>query len=328
MEIARSSAQTVSLALECHRGPDKLHNPRTSLAIFNGIKTIFPDEVRDQGEAEALKRVADLTPVLFALNEMTDIGIPVDVAVGTIEGAEFVRTLTKYLASWREEYLKKYPGHRDTVTRLVNDFCLLALSRKTITTEQIPNYLELDSGIFEEACVRVATKSEWKSSGNEPTTFDELLENYSGYLIHGTTKLKRSDNKMRGLHSVEMIMKIDDDMEGKDDDAVLGLPSYWRYAMEVAGGDARLANQVILDLKGEYTQEAVSAGFSGLTISLINLLRWGTSRLKANKEKMNGRNQALHPIHLLPKHGETTTTLRHGLLVNPVFRGWLAEAQV
>lgn len=321
--LLEMGVDTINTLVVARQAGEKIFIPRTSLAIFNGLRCQFPGEIKERGENEALSAISYLSPVLIALNEMADIGISVYQMNETDEGSKVMEKMQKYLQAWREKFLEKFPGHKATISELINDFCLLSLLRNSIETEQVPIWLELDSAIFEDACYRVATPECLRTeSVSQPQTFEDLEKRYGDYLIWGDTEEKQG-NKKRGLHGMEMLLKVADDRVGEADDMKLGLPNFVRYAESVSNGRAGGVDEVLKNITEVYRKAAIDGGISAMSTRITQVLCHGSSLVKGYWAGVKSGGSRQPYWESLPKTGEITTVLRHTLFRTTDFAGLL-----
>lgn len=319
LEIGVDSMRALVAAGKIRIENESIYIPRTSLAIFVGLRSQFPREIKERGEIEALRGISYLSPLMIALNEMADIGISVHLRNETDEGSLVVEKMQRYLRGWKEKFLERFPGHKDTITNLINDFCLLSLVRNTIGNDQIPTWLELDSAIFEEACFRVATQKLWSDNVvYKPQSFEDLERKYGEYLIRGVAG-EKGGHRLSGLHGMEMALKVTDDRVGIKDDRKLGLPSFAVYAEDLSVKSGQSVNEILEGIMEIYRKAAIGGGISDMTTHIVWALCHFSSLVKGYFVEVNAGKIGQSYIDRLPEVGEITTVLRHTLLKEPNF---------
>lgn len=224
---------------------DKIPVPRYTYPIVIGMVLNFPREIVKKPFIDVVVRMGAFAPYAVSLNEAADIGISAQLKIdGGVRQEKFVpllqtdNLLFNELYKRRERFTEMYPVFKDMVGIVENDFLLLSRQRNNI---QVPDFVEIDSGIIEAAYTEVAMPGYLSSLGMDfpgkscQTKYD-LTEKYKLYLSRSDFGIDRSKkfNKIRGLHGLEMTMKLDDDVEGEWVDKMLGLPNYWVWLQNQA----------------------------------------------------------------------------------------------
>jgi hypothetical protein len=111
---------------------------------------------------------------------------------------------------------------------------LLGKNRQKISVSEIPWYQELDSGIIELAYIVWAFPKIAEKSGinikQKCTSLDDLEKKYKIFDLSSPYKNQEGKpnstrRKLRGIHAVEMCLKIDDDVTDPNIDDLLGIPN-------------------------------------------------------------------------------------------------------
>ena len=329
--VARETIKTVFDYLVLSSKGQEVPIPRTSLAMFNGIASTFPESTKEGRREKALK-LSRFSPILIALNEAADIGISADLRLkkGNIPSWKTKALVMlknrafQDLNERKQTFLEQYPEEKEAIENFIKDFLFLSEHRGDFSPNNYPDFLELDSGIFVAICLHITVPDIAKEAGidlsKDVNNLDDLKEKYSLFLLKDSDKRKFSplEEKIRSLHALEMILKIRDDVNDKRDsniDAILGLPNFWRYAEKEETAKPYLA---LKDLHNAYMKIAKKE-FPKPVPTLTSLLCSITSRIKSKKSSRSTKiiedPENFH--HFFGKRKQTTT-LRHEMNASSV----------
>lgn len=217
--------------------------PRYSWPIFIGIALSFPDRVvRDPIGVN--NRISDFAPYAVALNEFADIGISAEIKLSESVASQdqylplrrVSNTLRCEMNKRQYDFDRSNNGLRNVSEIIKNDFLLLSELREGLDPI---DFLELDSGIIEAGYLEVAIPGVCQEVGidldKDCKTVNDLKDKYSLFMLSTDDEISYSEGQMRvrELHAMSMIMKMQDDEENKHHgsfDELVGLPNFVQWS--------------------------------------------------------------------------------------------------
>jgi hypothetical protein len=282
--------------------------PRSTFAIAVALESFFPNHCR-MGPDE-MKKLDLFSQIMIAANEYVDIGLSArmkrrrqDTFYDLLELEN--RTLNM-LIELKDIFDQEYPMHKSVSEAFINDIVLLSSQRGDFLGKE-DLYLELDSAIFEVACVGLFVKG-FSLNKNAPSkNIDEIIAKYSHILLNYSSDENSNGLiiKLKSLHAISMLLKIDDDLRDDGIDKILGLPSWRRWQ------DANDAAIIQIKIKAFEDQVFQGCDLPSYSLNGIRLLSDWTSKLKAIINRNNTPNEI--PIAGHRYFRDFSTTLRHEL---------------
>ncbi len=285
--------------------PERLGIARNTLAISNGFNIAFPEETKEIGLKETISRVGKVSKLLISLNEAADLGISALLRIQNGARQDQILPLMLLKNGLHDDLMQKKKEvdssfdnaeHAELVTgTLINDFLLLSQNRFDFEPDQYIDFLDLDSGIFEAACIELSFPGLLKKAGIEfpgekSETTEDLINKYGLYLSRNyldkknALPLNKIEKGVLFLHSTEMVLKVRDDGDGVGVDGLLVLPSFYYYAKnKVLRGESESVEKVISEVEESYLNIAEDTGMPRGAMKFIKRLVEITSRLKGNK---------------------------------------------
>lgn len=299
-EYTFAAADALWRAGECVKSRERIPVPRTALVIYAGLRVFYPEVLEDSRGLIAFRKINDLAPLLIGLNEFTDIGISLNMGKNPRpEAGEIEKKLCVYVANWRRDYLGKHPEDKPIISRFINNFCILSLWRSHVLQSSHPEFLELDSLIFEDACLSVAGCCKRDPLSLQDQTYNDLVRQYRGLFVF--TDLQPGnvvDQRWKTLHALEMLMKIHDDKRGVRIDSLLNLPNLQAFDCD----------KLISQCRRQLSTGGVSWSIAQLMLRLLDV----TSTIKSSiARSLTDSSRPL--VDLIPEGNEVTTSLRHRL---------------
>ncbi len=267
---------------------------------LNGLMFVMKDSIYPTGLPESQKsgyvdekltELISAMPMLMACNDYCDIAIPLKHHSGKypsqrLFGArlELRNRLRERLGGYRQDFLDKYPEKSGLIENFVNDSRVLSESRPYVKekVKEVKSYLELDSAIYEAVCIELVRPGLLQSLGLDMETsassYDDLKKKYELFLNTdynpggNNPNLQRESDQIRGLHGVEMLLKIVDDANDRNKgiqsaDGILQPPNYVDYLAAQDNPEAEL--EVV---KKEYEEMAEKAGISRAVVGVSEFL--------------------------------------------------------
>jgi hypothetical protein len=287
--------------------------PRATLAIACALHSTFPESV--SLDAKNLKMLDLFSQLMIAANEYVDIGISAAIKRGKQETFYDLlelenRTFNKLL-SLKLSFAEIYPEKKGVFEMFLSDLILLSENR-SLFEDKMSTFLEIDSAIFEIGCVYLLAGQQLEHGShispldNPLTDADYLIDKYSPILSNYNGP-QNSDflNRLRSLHAISMLLKIDDDLRDNGLDRLLGLPN-WKEWQSLSQGSIP-----------QYRRDLVFLAQQGITLPpfSLQLIQWLSDRSSKIKAKKNSANVPSEtPISQHPYFTGGSTTFRHELL--------------
>lgn len=313
--ITRSTTQSLLHAMHLYK--DRMQIPRTSLAIYNGINAAFPEECDSQ--PSTLRLLDAFAPVLIAGNEAADIGISARLNRGNKQ-SNFSSLLTlenmtkQVLQSKADAFTSEYPQHAAVAHNFTADLMILSSNRAQFS-DKFDVFLEVDSAIFEAACIQLCAPSVLRHAGVDfaqpVATPEQLIKKYMPFLsMEPHVEDLPIVNRLKSLHAIEMLLKIDDDTRGVEPDTLLGLPSFVTWATTRAHETNRSVDDLLNEKKESYFDILRSSPY--MSVPMVNIIRGLCELTSIHKAQRTGVDNHI-PLPRLPYFHRFTTTLRHEL---------------
>ena len=339
LQSLRVTGETCVLYLAAEAVGNGIHIPRTSLAIFNAVSIAFPDELEGRKQ-EALQVISNFAPVLIAANEAADIGISArlqwnDLNRSHTEGERAglkqleettFKSMERSTAGFKNTY-GSCSRECEIVDALIRDFLTLSSGRRNFQVQEYREYVELDSVMNVLGCIALSAPRVLErcgfDMGESCETVEDVRRKYSAFIVGGAKPQGRKTVLMPGadetgalamaqimsLEGAEMVLKVDDDKNGRRVDKLLGIPNLYDYAEQIAE-EGQSPHGIVNRMRNEYLFLAETGGLSRLLVWSAELLRHLTS---AGKAKMAGLKLLSQKTEVISIADSTTTTLRHEL---------------
>lgn len=287
--------------------------PRATLAIACALQSTFPESVCLN--TKGLTMLDLFSQLMIAANEYVDIGISAELIRGKKQQTfydllELQNKTFNTLLFIKKSFAEKYPEKLDVCEIFLNELILLSENRSSFK-DNIDIFLEIDSAIFENGCLNLLVGQQLNCKSNinplypSLITVNDLLNKYYPILSSYNGPLDTDFlYKLRSLHAISMLLKIDDDLRDNGIDRLLGLPN-WKEWQSLGQGDIP-----------QRRKELILLAQQGNTLPPFSLIfiQWLSDWSSKIKAKRNSANVPLEtPISNHPYFTSGSTTFRHEL---------------
>lgn len=282
-DVARASTQTLGEYIN-HTiwGQRELPQPRSVMAVNVASRLMFDDyETMEQ----PFLKIAAAIPIMLACNDYCDIGVAAerrrkrgDLTQEQFQGLVHLQTT---LRQKLDNTIETYGGSidRQLIEEYLEDSIVLAKCHDTVSTEEIPLLLELDSAVFEFfslAAVNEPRIRNFIEPANGNTPLERMKHKYRKFL-EVTANPDEDLFLLRAMHIGEMLLKLQDDKLGTNEDSVLNLKSFDEYVSQFPPDERELK---YAQLRAKYLQELSQLGFSEFSAVSAEVLFTMVQKLK------------------------------------------------
>lgn len=316
-EVGLSAAELFKVA----RDGEKLKMTRSTLAITLALRLMFSGE--NKVDSDAIVTINRALPLMIAENDYCDVGLA---AVRKLSSGYDQLTvyplieLRNLLRDRRDRELKTIVenyGEDSNVAKVLQvfntDMEMLAMTAESIPPQEFASFLEIDSALFEMACVGLIDQETVLKIVPDffevvPLDYKSLKKKYSFFVQDGLPN-DPFEKKVFGLHMSEMVLKVSDDMMGESEDGMLNNPTFIKYVGSLHDRFVSLKS-----IKLSYRDRAVACGIPRLVVDIGDLTFSGVRNLKLKLSLRNTEPEEVSRMwKIIQEEHEITTKLREQL---------------
>lgn len=282
--------------------------------MANSLALAFPEQVEEIGLRPMLSTLNQLLPVQIACNDFCDIGLSArrqrarSTPIQYTPLLELERALSKRLDTCLNAILDSSENSNPIVDNFINECVLLSTNRNSAysinksahylnSDSCLPDtYLQIDSAIYQACTVGATMPDILTTSGFDLLkpckNMGDLLTKYSFYTNHNVDLVSSEPRPTHratilGLHALSMLLKINDDARGVDEDCLLGVPSYPLLAQHLSQTTGKDPQTLLADFQQYYYGLAARCGFSRTLTWATGMALNITSKIKSGLTQRN-----------------------------------------